>query len=285
MRGVKPPVGESPHPTFARSGSILLGLLSGDAGMGISRSVAGILVVVAVIAIAKNVTVYVPSGATQARSTATATPTQLDTTSPETIPPTPNNPHAFTIVPKNYNDPPPQLLAAARLMITRWKAWKAKPTAEIIPYSDWVNARGNLVNIKFSDKEFAEAKALASQLDAFGIELSNAEIKAADQIRAKEKAKEDLARVNDVEGRRTYAKLLENNFLRNSMDATVTTEGDKGSTLRVKYIGFTRPAMFKLQEERKLIPDIIEASKAKGFRKLIMWNGYDLSWTWDLAKG
>jgi hypothetical protein len=126
-------------------------------------------------------------------------------------------PHAFTIVPKNYNDPPSQL----RLMIARWKAWKAKPTAEIIPYSDWANARGNLFNIKFSDKELAEAKSLASQLDAFGTELSNAEIKVAEQIRAKEKAKEDLARANDVEERRAYAKLLESNFLRDSMDATV----------------------------------------------------------------
>jgi hypothetical protein len=228
--------------------------------MGISRSVAAVLVVIAVVAIAKNITVYDPSGPTRAATTAA----QPDTTAAtETIPPTPNNPHAFTIVPKNYNDPPPQLLAAARLMIARWKAWKAKPTAEIIPYNDWANARGNLVNIKSSDKEFAEAKSLASQLDAFGIELSNAEIKTAEQIRAKEKAKDDLARVNDVEGRKAYAKFLENNFLRNSMDATVTIEGDKGNTLRVKYIGFTRPTMFKLQEERKLIPDIIEASKAK----------------------
>lgn len=255
--------------------------------MGIPRSVAAILVVVAVIVVAKNVTVHFPNGAaTRPGSTATATAVlQPDTPAPETIPPTPNNPHVFSIVPKNYNDSPPQLLAAARLMIARWKAWKAKPTAEIIPYSDWANARGNLVNIKYSDTEFAEAKSLASQLDAFGIELSNAEIKVAEQIRAKEKAKDDLARINDVEGRRAYAKLLENNFLRSSMDATVTIEGDKGSTLRVKYIGFTRPTMFKLQEERKLIPDIIEASKAKGFRKLIMWNGYELSWTWDLAKG
>ena len=115
-------------------------------------------------------------------------------------------------------------------MIARWKAWKAKPTMAVIPYSDWANARGNLVNIKSSDNEFAEAKSLASQLDAFGIELSNAEIKVAEQIRVKEKAKDDLARINDVDGRRSYAKLLENNFLRNSMDATVTTEGDKGST-------------------------------------------------------
>jgi hypothetical protein len=99
--------------------------------MGISRSVAAILVFVAVIAIAKNVTVYIPNGATQVGSKATAAATQPDTTSPEIIPPTPNNPHAFTIVPKNYNDPPPQLLATARLMIARWKAWKAKPTAEM----------------------------------------------------------------------------------------------------------------------------------------------------------
>jgi translation elongation factor EF-1beta len=249
--------------------------------MGIPRSIAAVLVVVAIIAIAKNVTVYKPSEATQAAATAS----QPDTQSAETIPPTPNNPHAFSIVPRNYNDPPPQLLAAARQMIARWKAWKAKPTAEVIPYSDWVNARGNLVKIKSSDGEFDEAKSLASQLDAFGIELANAEIKVADQIRAKEKAKEELARINDVGGRRSYAKLLENNFLRNSMDATVTIEGDKGSTLRVKYIGFTRPTMFKLQEEGKLIPEIIEAATTRGFRKLIMWNGYDLSWTWDLAKG
>lgn len=249
--------------------------------MGIPRSVAAVLVVVAIIAFAKNVTVYRPSGVTQAAATATET----DTKSTETIPPTPNNPHAFAIIPKYYNDPPPQLIAAARQMIARWKAWKAKPTAEIIPYSDWADARGNLVHIKSSDKEFEEAKSLASQLDAFGVELANAEIRVAEQIRAKEKAKEDLARLNDVSGRRSYAKLLENNFLRNSMDATVTIEGDKGSTLRIKYIGFTRPTMFKLQEERKLIPDIIDAARTRGFRKLIMWDGYDLSWTWDLAKG
>lgn len=251
--------------------------------MGIPRSVAAIFVVIAVIVIAKNVTVYIPNGTMQAGAKATTTTTQPDLTSPETIPPTPNNPHAFSILPKNYNDRPPQLLATARQLIARWKAWKVKPTAEIIPYSDWANARGNLVNIKSGDKEFAEAKSLASQLDAFGIELSNAEIKIAEQIRAKEKAKDDLVRINDVDGRRSYAKLLENNFLRNGMDATVTIEADKGSTLRIKYIGFTRPTMFKLQEEGKLIPEIIEASKAKGFRKLIMANGYDLIWTWDLA--
>jgi hypothetical protein len=91
-------------------------------------------------------------------------------------------------------------------------------------------------------------------------------------------------RANDIDGRKAYANLLENNFLRSSMDATVTIEGDKGSTLRVKYIGFTRPIMFKLQEGQKLIPDTIATSRSMGFRKLIMWNGYDLSWTWDLAK-
>jgi hypothetical protein len=40
--------------------------------MGIPRSVAAILVVVAVIAIAKNVTVYIPNGATQAGAKATS---------------------------------------------------------------------------------------------------------------------------------------------------------------------------------------------------------------------
>jgi hypothetical protein len=105
--------------------------------MGISRSIAAVVVVIAIVAIAKNVTITVPKGAPQAVQTAGTAAAQPDALV-DTVPPMPNNPHAFTIVPKNYNDPPPQLVAAARSMIARWKAWKAKPTAEVIPYGDCV---------------------------------------------------------------------------------------------------------------------------------------------------
>jgi hypothetical protein len=202
----------------------------------------------------------------------------------ETVPDGPNIPHAFTVLPRNFDHVPAQLLVDADEVILRWKKWKAKPTDQIVPFSDYRNARMNLTKIKVTDPEFEPAKTKAAELDAFGVELANAEIRLADKIRAKEKEKAALALLNDVDGRKRHAKTLEEKFLRNGMDARVTIEGEKSSTLRIKYIGFTRPTMFKLQEEGKVIPDIIEQARDRGFRKLIMWDGYDLSWTWDLAK-
>jgi hypothetical protein len=66
--------------------------------------------------------------------------------------------------------------------------------------------------------------------------------------RAAERAKNEQSVANDVPGRKGFAKKLEEQFLRKSMDARVSTEGDKGTILRVKYIGFTRPSVFQLQE-------------------------------------
>ena len=193
-------------------------------------------------------------------------------------------PHAFTVVPTNGDHTAVQKLADADAIIARWKKWSARPTAEVIPFADYRNARYNLTSITSSDPEYEMALGKARELDSFGVALANAEIRVAQKLRADAAAKQAALIDNDVEGRRVYAKRLEENFLRARMDATVTLEGEKGTTLRVKYVLFTRPLMFNLQEERKLIPDIIEQAKAKGFRKLIMWNGYDLSWTWNLKR-
>lgn len=218
---------------------------------------------------------------------ATVSPTPIEVAiveSKDTVPPMRNIAHAFTVLPKGTYNRPAEKIADAQAVIARWKVWKAKPTGELIPFSDWANARTNLTDIKPADPEFAAAKELAAALDAFGIELANIEIKQANQIREKEKTKAAAALLNDVPGRKDYARQLEEKFLRASMDAVVSTEGEKATTLRVKYIGFTRPAMFKLQEEGKVIPDIIAQSRQAGFRKVHLWNGYDLTWTWDLTK-
>ncbi|MBN9007283.1 MAG: hypothetical protein J0H40_17940 [Rhizobiales bacterium] len=218
----------------------------------------------------------------QVSPAAKASPSEMPVT--EQIPPMPQIPHAFSVVPKGYDATPAAKVTAARVLVARWSKWKAKPTGDPIPYADWANARVNLTSIKSGMQEFADAKALATQLDAIGPALADAESKVADKIRARERERDALALVNDTAGRRSYAKTLENNFLRNNMDATVRAEGSKDTTLRVKYIGFSRPLMFKLQEEGKLIPDIIAAAKAHGFRKLIMEDGYRYSWNWDLSK-
>jgi hypothetical protein len=87
--------------------------------MGLSRSVAAVVVIIALFAIAKNVSVTTtPTSGPDKQSTRATAASPTDGAA-EVVPPMPNNPHAFTIVPKNYNDPPQQLLAAARSLIAR----------------------------------------------------------------------------------------------------------------------------------------------------------------------
>ncbi|NUU44497.1 hypothetical protein [Tardiphaga robiniae] len=201
-----------------------------------------------------------------------------------TVPDGPSIPHAFTVLPVGYDKGPAEKLAAADAMIARWEKWKAKPLPEVIPFADYRNARMNLTTIKETDPEYQAALDRAAKLDGFGVALANEEIKVAEKIRAAERARAEQAVINDVPGRKAFAKTLEEQFLRKSMDARVSTEGDKGTVLRVKYIGFTRPSVFQLQENGSFLPGLIENAREKGFRKLILHNGYDLSWTWELKK-
>lgn len=178
-------------------------------------------------------------------------------------------------VPPDTNRTPAQLLADADAVIARWKAWKAKPTGPLISFSEYSNTRTYLTRITADDPEFKAAKAKAAELDGFGVELANAET-----------ANDARALANDVDGRKRYAQTVEENFLREGMDVEVATLGEKATTLRAKYIGFTRPAIFKMQEkdDGRVINGIIDRARERGFRKLILWDGYKFSWEWDLTK-
>lgn len=200
------------------------------------------------------------------------------------IPPPTEVPHAFSIVPRNSDHTPDQMLADADEVLRRFARWKAHPTDDgVVPFSDQRNARVNLMSIGPQALQFEDAKTKAVELDAIAAELAQAELKIKDKIIDREKKKEALARLNDVDGRKAFRKTVEETFLRAGMDAHVSLEGERLTVLRVKYIGFTRPVMFKMQEEGIMLPQLRTGARSHGFRKLLM-QGYELTWTFDLEK-
>lgn len=80
--------------------------------------------------------------------------------------------------------------------------------------------------------------------------------------------------------RTNYADTLERNYLDKGMDVHVDVSGKKKDTIRLQYIMFTRPAVYKIQKNGKLL----EEMRQLGFRKVIFADGYDTSWTFDLTK-
>lgn len=76
-----------------------------------------------------------------------------------------------------------------------------------------------------------------------------------------------------------YAKLLENNFLDESMDVTVTTGGSRDRTLSLKYILAGRVFAHQLQENDAFWDNM----KKLGFTRVDLSDGYDYSVSWDVT--
>ena len=85
---------------------------------------------------------------------------------------------------------------------------------------------------------------------------------------------------DDVEGRRDYANEMEKTWLKNGMDAHVSTSGSKSTTLVIRYVLVSRPLLFKLMNETPFV----ENAKKVGFTNIHFTNGYDVQGTYDIAK-
>jgi hypothetical protein len=185
----------------------------------------------------------------------------------ETVPPMPDFPYVHTVVPNEVTGSATESLSAARSVIYRWQAWKAKYVGAPPAFSDWVNARNGLIAVRGSDPEFADAKRLALALDTFGNDLAN------DEIRNEGKAAD-----NDVAGRKAFAVSYERELLRKWMDVTISTEGNKASTLRIKYVLMSKPLVFNMSQDGGLM----DRYRERGFKKLVLTDGYNKSWMLDL---
>lgn len=128
-----------------------------------------------------------------------------------------------------------------------------------------------------------EARAIEEKLNAF-VRADSTNKRAGDEAQALRMIQAELLRPAVQQAmtstRKAYARLMEENFLRKGMDATVTAEGPQATTLRVRYILISRPLIFKLQEDGSFVSGVRDA----GFTKLIMTDGYDKTWSWNFNK-
>ncbi len=98
---------------------------------------------------------------------------------------------------------------------------------------------------------------------------------------AEENAVREAKRVaDDAPGRKAYADNIERKWLKDGRDATVTASGDRNTTLTFKYILVNRPFVYKLQTET----DFAQTAKERGFKKIVLTDGFRDTWTIDLTK-
>lgn len=182
-------------------------------------------------------------------------------------------PHAYTIVPRTISATNAERIAAADALLARFAAWKDKG-GEPIPYADWHHARTGLLAIDSRHAEFADARDRATALDMIAIELSNAEIKVAERLRLQKQEQAEKALRDDVGGRKRFADDLERELLRQWFNVELSVTGEKGTTLRLRYIGVNRPFVFNFQENVRLLDRLRE----KGFRRVQLTDGYRQTW-------
>jgi hypothetical protein len=88
---------------------------------------------------------------------------------------------------------------------------------------------------------------------------------------------------DDVDGRKAYARQAEDRFLRGGFDITVTASGPKATILTLKYVLFSRPAVYNLVNTDGHESDFISACRKLGFTKVVFTDGFDKTWTIPLA--
>jgi hypothetical protein len=86
------------------------------------------------------------------------------------------------------------------------------------------------------------------------------------------------------QAREMYASSIEEIFIKNGMDAQVSTRGAEKKELRISYALMSQPLVYKFQNEIK----ISEQAAPLGFTKLVYTNGFESSlgktWTIDLRQ-
>ena len=61
-------------------------------------------------------------------------------------------------------------------------------------------------------------------------------------------------------------------------NVSISTEGNKASTLRIKYVLMSKPLVFNMSQDGGLM----DRYRERGFKKLVLTDGYNQSWTLDL---
>lgn len=81
--------------------------------------------------------------------------------------------------------------------------------------------------------------------------------------------------------RKQFAEELEQNMLAQGDDVSIAAVGPNSETLRIRWVLIDRPFVYKFINQSTVQVQMI---KAAGFKKLILTDGYDKSWSYDVDK-
>jgi len=104
------------------------------------------------------------------------------------------------------------------------------------------------------------------------------------ELRAQAAADAKQKRLDEAgmeEARKAYAKTLERNLLDQDMDADVDAIGPGHTTLRLTWVLATKLFVYKFTQSEQTLEEF-QDMRALGFKKFVIRDGYDRSWTWNL---
>jgi hypothetical protein len=87
-----------------------------------------------------------------------------------------------------------------------------------------------------------------------------------------------IDRVARIGARELFAKQLEKTYLNKELDVYVSVEGPDSTTLKLKFVLFSRPLVHQFANDAAAIAALREA----GFKKVQLTDGYNQAWTLDL---
>lgn len=145
--------------------------------------------------------------------------------------------------------------------------------------TDWESTRTSLTSIKKASPQYVDAQTLLAAMSADDKKLSDGRRQLADDAKRLAAAQEPL----EIAARKEYAKKLEQQFLEQRMDTTVTATGTKATTLSIKWVLASRVSAHDLANA-----GLVDQAKSLGFKSVVFFNGFESElaerWVWDLTK-
>jgi len=126
-------------------------------------------------------------------------------------------------------------------------------------------AESHLNAIKEGNPEYKESQGLLKK------------VKAEEQRLIKELAQK--LRQDVLASREQWADDMERGMLRKGFDVHITLSGPDKTVMTMRYPLLSRPTIYQLQES-----DFFDTMKKRGFKKAVLTDGYNQSWTFDLTK-
>jgi hypothetical protein len=178
-------------------------------------------------------------------------------------------------------------VAAANVLAQHWSDFVARKRKDAPSFHVLVNVRDGLRAVPEGNRKADEARAAIARLDEIAPAVEKAFAPEAAR-RAKQEAIEEQQRKASLRKlvdemapavRKRFAESIETDFLKAGMDVSVYAEGEATTTLRLKYVLMSRPLVYKLANDTKLI----EGAKAAGFRSIIFADGYRSRWVYSVT--